>query len=107
MTDFFTFSELVPKALAKYKMEREARAALVCQRFRTLMPSILGPDAATSIRPKFVKGKVLYVAVPSSVWAQVVYVHRHELLVQLNLNMAEHSGVSDLRTVVEEEAEVC
>lgn len=101
MNDFFSFSELVPKALAKYKIEREARAALVCQRFRTLMPSILGTDAPSAVKPKFVKGKVLYIAVPSSVWAQRVYVHRHELLMQLNLNMAEHSGVDDLRTVVE------
>lgn len=101
MNDFFHFADLVPKALAKYKIEREARAALVCQRFRTLMPSILGEDANHSVKPKFVKGKVLYIAVPSSVWAQRVYVHRHELLMQLNLNMAEHSGVDDLRTVVE------
>lgn len=101
MNDFFSFAELVPKALAKYKIEREARAALVCQRFRTLMPSILGPEAGSVVKPKFVKGKVLYVGVPSSVWAQRVYVHRHELLLQLNLNMAEHSGVDDLRTVLE------
>ncbi|QQR54395.1 DUF721 domain-containing protein [Candidatus Peregrinibacteria bacterium] len=101
MSDFSLFSDFIPKALAKYKIEREARAALVCQRFRTLMPSILGEDASPVVRPKFVKGKILYIAVPSSVWAQRVYVHRHELLVQLNLNMAEHSGVDDLRTVVE------
>lgn len=101
MNDFFSFSDLVPKALAKYKMERETRAALVCQRFRNLMPSILGKDAPEVVRPKFVKGKILYVSVPSSVWAQRVYVHRHELLVQLNLNMAENSGVDDLRTLVE------
>ncbi len=101
MDDFFSFAELVPKALAKYKIEREARAALVCQRFRTLMPSILGDDAGSSVKPKFVKGGTLYVSVPSSMWAQRVYVHRHELLVQLNLNMAEKSGVDDLRTVVE------
>ncbi len=101
MNDFFAFSDLVPKALAKYKIEREARAALVCQRFRTLMPSILGKDAPTAVKPKFVKGKTLYIGVPSSVWAQRIYVHRHELLMQLNLNMAENSGVDDLRTVVE------
>jgi Dna[CI] antecedent, DciA len=103
MDDFFSFAELVPKALVKYKIEREARAALVCQRFRTLMPTVLGEDAPAAVKPKFVKGGTLYVAVPSSVWAQRVYVHRHELLVQLNLNMAENSGVDDIRTQVENE----
>ncbi len=101
MNDFFSFADLLPKALAKYKMDRQARASLVCKRFSDLLPSIVGEDAKTVVHPKYLKGKILYVVVPNSVWAQRVYVHRHELLMKLRLSLAENSGVDDLRMMVE------
>lgn len=101
MNDFFSFSELLPKALAKYKLARQARATLVCKRFSDLMPGILGADAKGIVKPKFLKRGTLYVAVPNSIWAQHVYVHRHELLVQLHLNLNETGSVKDLRTVLD------
>lgn len=100
MNDFIHFSSFIPDALKKYKMTREARASLVCARFRKILPSIVGEDLPAAVHPKFFKGGVLYVGVPSSMWAQRVYVHRHELIMKLNLNL-EKEWVKDLRTVVE------
>ncbi len=104
MGDFIHFSELIPKALAHYKLTREARASLICARFRDILPGIVGKDARESVQVKFFKGGNLVVAVPSSIWAQRVYVHRHELLLRLNLHL-DKEWVKDLRAVVETAAE--
>lgn len=100
MNDFVHFSQFVPNALKKYKLTREARAGLVCARFRTILPSIVGEDLPAAVHPKFLKAGILFVAVPSSIWAQRVFVHRHELLLKLNLHLGKE-WVKDLRTVVE------
>lgn len=101
MNEFIHFSNFIPNALRKYKMTREARASLICARFRTIVPSVVGEDAPKVVRPKFVKGAVLYVAVPNSMWAQRITVHRHELLLKLNMNLGK-DWVKDLRTLVEQ-----
>ncbi len=101
MSDFFSFVDLLPKALAKYKLSRQARATLVCKRFSDLMPSILGEDAKMLVHAKYLRGKVLYIGVPSSIWAQRVYVNRYELLMKLRLSLGETDDVEDLRTVLE------
>ncbi|MFA6024001.1 MAG: DciA family protein [Candidatus Gracilibacteria bacterium] len=100
MNDFVHFSQFVPNALKKYKLTREARAGLVCARFRTILPTIVGDDLPEAVHPKFLKAGILFVAVPSSIWAQRVFVHRHELLLKLNLHLGK-DWVKDLRTVVE------
>jgi predicted nucleic acid-binding Zn ribbon protein len=100
MNDFIHFSDFIPQALRKYKLTREARATLICARFRGLMPSVVGDDLPEAVQPKFFKGGVLYVSVPSSIWAQRIYVHRHDLLMKLNLHLGQ-DWVKDLRTVVE------
>jgi len=100
MNDFIHFSDFIPQALKKYRLTREARAGLVCARFRTILPTIVGEDAKKEVHPKFLKAGVLYVAVPNSVWAQRVYVHRHELLLKLNMHLGKE-WVKDLRTIVE------
>jgi hypothetical protein len=99
MNDFIQLKDLMPKAIAHYKMERETRAALICRRFREMAPEIVGDGCATVISPKFFKRGVLYVSVPNSLWAQKVYVHRHELLMSLNGSL-DKAYIADLRTVV-------
>jgi hypothetical protein len=101
MHDFFSFTDLLPRALAKYKLDRQARATLICKRFTDLMPDVLGEDASGVVKAKYVKGGVLYVSVPSSIWAQKVYVHRRELLAKLRLEGEAQRGVDDLRAVLE------
>ncbi len=83
-------------------MQRETRAALLCSRFRDLAPDILGEDAGKEIAPKFFKGNTLYIRVPNNIWAQRVYVHRHELIMKLNTGL-EKDYVHEIRAVVEPE----
>jgi hypothetical protein len=100
MTDFIDFHKLLPKAIQRFNMNRETRAAKACERFRKLIPELIGDDAHKHIAPKFVKGHILYIRVPSSVWAQRVFIHRHKLLEQINAEF-DKPWVHDLRTVVE------
>jgi len=88
-------------------MSRQSRAALICERFRKLAPSIIGEKAMDHVQTKFFKRGVLYISVPNSMWAQHVYVRRHDLIMKLNLNL-EKDWVEDIRahvghTILEEE----
>ena len=100
MSDFVPLKNLIPKAIANYRLTRQARAALICQHFRELAPRVIGEDAKEEIRPKYFKGGTLYIAVPNSTWAQRVYVHRHDIIMKLNLCL-EKESVREIRTVVE------
>lgn len=106
MNDFIHFKDLIPQALKRYKLTREARAGMICEHARTLIPRIVGrqgdisKQVETRVRPKFFRGGILYVAVPSSVWAQRVYVERHTILEELNAHL-DKAWVRDLRAVVE------
>lgn len=102
MKPFVQFQDFLPKVVAKYNASRQTQAALVCERFRQLAPGVVGKDALQHIGPKFFKHGTLYIRVPNSIWAQRVYVHRHELMIQLNLD--EGTKVKDIRTLVEPEA---
>lgn len=99
MSDFQDWKKWIPKALAKYKMTRQARAALVCERFRSIAPDLLGKEVPAAVQPKFVKNHILTISVPSSLWAQKVIVKRHEILEKLNADV-EGAQVDDIRTVV-------
>lgn len=100
MNDFIDLKSLLPRALEKYKLARQAQAATVCERFREIAPSIVGEDCLNEIKAKYFKGHVLYIGVPSSVWAQRVYVHRHDILMKLNLDNGKEL-VHDIQTLVE------
>lgn len=84
MADFIHFSELLPKAIQRYKMGRETRAALVCERFRGCAKELLGESAGQKIQPRHYKHHVLTIAVPDSIWAQKLYNLRHDFLELLN-----------------------
>ncbi len=98
MSDFVDFKSLIPRALEKFRLGREARASLVCERFRLIAPVIVGQGCEELIHPKFVKNGVLYISVPSSIWAQKVFVKRHMLMEELN---REKEIVKDLKVQVE------
>lgn len=120
MSDFFDFKKLVPVALEKYMLSREARAGRVCARFRILAEELiplgngnfdnatiseatlkdLKKEVGEIVKPKYFKGGTLYVSVPSSIWAQRVFVHRHQLITRLNEELGD-SEVKEIRTVVE------
>ncbi len=97
---FIDFKKLLPGAIARYNVERETQAAHICERFREVAPSILGKEGSTLMRPKYFKRGTLTIAVPSSLWAQRLVIHRHDLIMKLNLSL-EHEWVNEIRPVVE------
>ena len=97
---FIDLKKLMPAAINRYNMGRETQAALICEGFRNMAPGIIWEDAADHVKPKFFKRGTLYISVPSSIYAQRVYVHRHDLIMKLNLNMDGHL-VKEIRTLVE------
>lgn len=96
MNDFVDFKKLIPQALAKYKMNREARAAQICSGYGRLAKDF-GLDEA---KAKFFKGHTLYVSVPTSVAAQQVFNRRHDILTKLNEELGKEE-VFEIRTVLE------
>jgi len=100
MNGFIDFKKLMPKAIERYQMTRETRAAHVCSRFREIAPEIIGNDVRGELRTKYFKNGTLYVSVPNSIWAQRVYVHRHDLIMKINLGMKKEY-LNDIRAVVE------
>lgn len=100
MKDFHDLKNLIPGMLKKYQLSRQAQAATVCKRFRELAPGMIGEESLANVRPKFFRGHTLTVAVPSSLWAQKVYVRRHDLIMRLNMDL-EADTVHEIRTVVE------
>lgn len=100
MNQFIDLAKLLPRAINKYQVQRQTRAAHICKRFRDLSPDLIGKDSLEHIRPKFFKGNTLYVSVPNSLWAQRVYVHRHDLIMKLNLDL-DKDYVHEIRTLVE------
>ncbi len=98
--NFVNFKSLLPRAINRYNVERETRAAHICARFRDLAPGILGHEGGSLMRPKYFKGGTLYIAVPNSLWAQRLVIHRHDLIMKLNLSL-ENEWVSEIRPVVE------
>lgn len=90
---------MIPNALKRYNVTRASRASLICERFRKLAPSVIGDKALEHIKPKCFKNGILYISVPNSMWAQQVHVHRHDLIMKLNLNL-EKDWVHDMRTHV-------
>ncbi len=97
MSDFFDFRTLLPKAVARYNMNRETQAAQVCERFRRLSPAILTEPIAAE--PKFFKNGTLYISVKTSIDAQRVFTKRHDLMEALNKDFDKHV-VKDLRSLI-------
>ncbi len=96
MNDFIDFKKLIPQALLKYKLNREARAAQICSGYGRLAKDLGIEDA----KAKFFKGHTLYISVPSSIAAQRVFNHRHDILTKLNVELGKEE-IFEIRTVLE------
>lgn len=96
MNDFIDFKKLIPQALLKYKLNREARAAQICSGYGRLAKDFGLDDA----KAKYFKGHTLYVSVPSSIEAQRLFNHRHDILTRLNEELGKEE-IFEIRTVLE------
>ncbi|MBI5413642.1 DUF721 domain-containing protein [Candidatus Peregrinibacteria bacterium] len=70
-------------------MTREARAALVCEKYKKLAPKFVHPEALNYTSPKFYKNKVLTIGVENSAWASQVMAKQIELISEINKSLGQ------------------
>lgn len=96
---FTPLQKILPRAIAELKFTRQARAALVCERYRKLAPQIIHPEALNYTSPKFLKEKTLTINVENSAWAQLVVTRKKPLLKRLNENLGKDK-ITNIKTTV-------
>lgn len=96
---FTPLQKILPKAIAELKFTRQARAALVCEKYRKLAPQIVHPEALNHTFPKFLKGKILTVSVENSAWASQIAANKEKLLKELNKSFRKKE-ITNIKTTV-------
>jgi predicted nucleic acid-binding Zn ribbon protein len=96
---FTPFQKILPFALNKMGMAREARAALVCEKYRQLAPTAVHKEALIHTVPKFFRTKVLTIGVANPAWAAHVASRKNELMAALNNALGENY-VTEIKTRV-------
>lgn len=96
---FTPLQKILPKTIAELKFTRQARAALVCERYRKLASQIIHPEALNYTSPKFLKGKILTISVENSAWIQLITTKKELLLKKLNENLGKDK-ITDIKTMV-------
>lgn len=96
---FTPFQKILPKAIAKLGLTREARAALVCEKYRQLAPGIIHAQALDHTRPQFLRGKALTVAITNPAWTSRLVTCKKELIEALNKSLGQEL-ITDIKTKV-------
>lgn len=98
---FTPFQKILPKALANIGLSREAKAALICERYRKLAPRVVHEQALLHTMPKFFRGATLTVGVTNPAWAGRIATCKKDLLAALNESLGKKT-VEDIKTKVVE-----
>lgn len=96
---FVQLKELIPRALASKGLTRQAKAAVVCEKYRTLAPQIVRPDILEHTFPKTFQGGILTVGVENGAWAQLIIAAKIALISGINAAIGD-SVVRELKTTV-------
>jgi len=110
---FTPFQNLLPRAAANYGIAKELKAIQVCREFEKMLPELFkdfldkqkspeASEAVSSLRAKFYKKNILYIAVPSSVWASEIMMRKHRILEAMSQKFRGRFGrplVKDLKTI--------
>ena len=86
---FVSLKDLIPKAASKYQLSGELKASLVINRASALVKEIFSEEASRSIRIKYLKKNVLWVAVNNSAVAQELQMKSHTMVKSLNESFQE------------------
>jgi len=83
---FEPFQKFMTKAANRHGINREMRAAEICQHFRTLIPEIFRQKDSpqTHISPAHFKGSTLTVNVATQAWAQEVIMRKEKIINEMN-----------------------
>ncbi len=98
MDNFTQLKDLLPRAIAKYGVSREVRAAFVCDRTRNAITTIWGNEGG--IRPLYFKDGVITVEVDNSALAQDVFMRKGELINMIESSEVLSGSIKDVRARV-------
>lgn len=86
---FTPIQKILPKSIVKLGFTRETQAALVCERYRKLAPSIIHPEILIYTYPKFFRGSTLTIGVENSAWAAQVINNKETLIKVINKSIGK------------------
>ncbi len=98
---FVPLTKLLAKGLSRAGIQTEATAAHVCEVFRKIAPTIIHPQALDHIFPKFYKRGVLTIGVDHGAWAQLVLIHRDQLIPVLESHL-RGTKIKGIKTSISE-----
>ena len=98
---FTHISNLLPRAMVKKGIKRQAEAAHVCEKFRQIAPELLPPEVYEHVRVQSFKNKVLTIAVKHPVYAAEINNYKHRLTKSINDALGKQH-IASIRTVLEE-----
>lgn len=94
---FTPLSEILPKAIRSFGVKKELEAALICEHYRKIAPTLIHKDALSNTRPYHYKDKVLTIGVQSAAWAHVVMQHKDSLIKEINA-LEKQAAVTTIKT---------
>jgi len=80
---FTPIQKLIPRALKKLGVDQEAKAALICERYRRCAPRIVHADVLEHSFPRYFKNGTLMIGAENSAWAQEITMKAHLLLEEI------------------------
>lgn len=98
---FTPVSKILPKTFAKFGLTRQARAALVCERYRKAALQLFPPKISLHAWPKCFRGKTLIIGVDHPAYANEIIQKKEQLLALLNDKKPLKFQITDIRTKVE------
>lgn len=98
---FTHIAKIVPRAIKKYGITRQARAALICAKYRKLAPQILPPEIFIHTWPKHFRNRTLVIGVDHPIFAEQISHQKHKLQELINQSLGKNS-LKNIQTKVEE-----
>ncbi|EKD47706.1 MAG: hypothetical protein ACD_65C00325G0002 [uncultured bacterium] len=93
---FIQLKELLPKAVSKYGLSREVRAAMVRDKARHAVTRFFGAENY-SVRPMFFKDGVLHIEVDDSAVGQQVFMKKDEIINFIDAELSLKGQVKDVK----------
>ncbi len=98
MHNFTQLKNLLPRAIARYGVSREVRAALIRDRAKNTVAEIWGDDSG--IRPVYFNEGILTVEVDHSALAQEVFMKKAKFIELVEAGAGLPGVIKDIRTRV-------
>lgn len=96
---FEPLQKFIPRAISKYGISREMKAAKVCHDFRSLLPELFqnNADALFCIAPAHYQKDTLTINVSSPAWAQEIIMRKPKIIEEMNKKFGQEV-IKNLRT---------